>query len=484
MTNDASGRLTIVIFGASGDLTRRKLSPALFQLLRAGAMPEKCHFIGVARTDFTGQSYVDHLAKGMEQAALDDGAAWSKFTERISYLRGDSTDDDSLRRIDATVSGYCSDGERDNRVYYLALAPSLYAPTLSALGRNGLLDQSRGFRRVVIEKPFGTDLESAVELNKVVRSVLDESQVFRIDHYLGKDTVQNLLVFRFANTIFEPVWNRNYIDHVQISALEHLDTEGRAGYYEGAGVLRDMFQSHILQLMTLVALEPPATSRADSLRDEKAKVLQSVRRYDTATAARCSVRGQYTGYRDEDGVSGASSTATFGALKLFIDNWRWQGVPFYLRSGKALKDKTTDITISFRPPPHTIFETGDGGITPNRLQISIQPNEGVHLRFENKKPGTRLGTVPEELEYHFPPGALRDAYERLLLDAIEGDQSLFTRSDEIELSWQIIDPFVEAWEKSLASQLFEYGRGTWGPEAADELLETPGGWQVHGLGGK
>ena len=471
-------RLTIVIFGASGDLTKRKLAPALFYLFKTGELPDLCTFVAVARSEYTDSAFCAHLAEDNPDLPPDD-ASWNEFASRITYVSGSSTDDESLGKVDRHISSSCGNDVKDNRLYYLALAPSLYPETLIALGRNGMLTQDRGFRRVVIEKPFGSDLQSARDLNDVVHSVAEESQVFRIDHYLGKDTVQNLLIFRFANTIFEPVWNRNYIDHVQISVLESLDIEGRASYYDRAGVLRDMFQSHLMQLLALVAMEPPASSSANSLRDEKAKVLQSVRRYALDDAARSSVRGQYIGYRDELGVSETSGTATFGAVRLLINNWRWQGVPFFLRSGKALGQKRTGIAIQFRPPPHAIFETHGTDVTPNVLEVSIQPDEGVHLIFENKKPGTRMGTAAQELEYHFPGGAFRDAYERLLLDAIEGDQSLFTRNDEIELSWQIIDPFVEAWRASLASQLFEYTRGSNGPAAAGELLGPGRHWLVH-----
>lgn len=472
-------RLTIVIFGASGDLTQRKLAPALFHLQSSGALHQMCRFVGVARSELDDESFRAKLAEGMGEMSPPEREAWDDFAGKVSYIRGSSTDDASLKQIDAAVSSFCSDGSADNRIYYMALGPSLYADTLLALGRCGMLSESGGFRRVVIEKPFGADLKSAQALNETVHSVLSESQVFRIDHYLGKETVQNLLVFRFANTIFEPLWNRNYVDHVQVSVLESLDTEGRAGYYDGAGVLRDMMQSHLLQLLALVAMEPPATSGANALRNEKAKVLQSVRKYDIDQAASNSVRGQYAGYRDEEGVAPSSGTATFGAIRLHIDNWRWQGVPFYLRSGKALSAKTSEIAVQFRPPPHTIFDTHGRDVTPNLLQISIQPHEGVHLTFENKKPGTRMGTAPEILEYHFPPQLIRDSYERLLLDAVEGDQSLFTRSDEIEMSWQIIDPFVESWHNSLKSQLYSYEKGSSGPGAADEFLGAPRVWHHH-----
>ncbi len=473
-------RLTVVIFGASGDLTRRKLAPALFHLYKTGALPKMCHFVGVARSEMDDESFRSALVEGAEEILAYDHEAWDEFAGKITYIRGSSTDDESLKRIDQAVSGYCSDGSTDNRIYYMALAPSLYTGTLQALGRCGMLEESSGYRRVVVEKPFGTNLKSAQALNEVVHSVLNESQVFRIDHYLGKETVQNLLVFRFANTIFEPLWNRNYVDHVQISVLESLDTEGRAGYYDGAGVLRDMMQSHLLQLLALVAMEPPATGGSDALRNEKAKVLQSVSKYETDSAAINSVRGQYVGYRDEEGVAESSSTATFGAIRLYVNNWRWQGVPFFVRSGKALAEKSSEISVQFRAPPHTIFDTHGAEVTPNLLQISIQPHEGVHLTFENKKPGTRMGTAPERLEYHFPAQVIRDSYERLLLDAVEGDQSLFTRSDEIEMSWQIIDPFVEAWQNSLKSQLYPYEKGTMGPETADEFLGENRVWYGHG----
>ena len=469
-------RLTVVIFGASGDLTRRKLAPALFHLYKTGALPQMCHFVGVARSDMDDDSFRESLYAGVKEAESGDSSAWSDFAPKVTYARGSSTDADSLQSIDTNVSAMCADGVRDNRIYYMALAPHLYAPTLTALGAAGMLDQANGFRRVVIEKPFGTDLISAQKLNETVHSVLHESQIFRIDHYLGKETVQNLLVFRFANTIFEPLWNRNYVDHVQISVLESVDTAGRGEYYDQAGVLRDMVQSHLLQLMALVAMEPPATSTANALRNEKAKVLQSVRKYSIEQAAEHSVRAQYEGYRDEEGVAASSGTATFGAIRLQVDNWRWQGVPFYLRSGKALQSKVSEIAIQFRPPPHTIFDTHGPDVTPNLLRIAIQPHEGVHLTFENKKPGTRMGTAPETLEYHFPPQVIRDSYERLLLDAIEGDQSLFTRSDEIEVSWEIIDPFVTAWHRSLKSQLYPYGKGTRGPVAADEFLGPVRKW--------
>ncbi|MEX0761886.1 MAG: glucose-6-phosphate dehydrogenase [Dehalococcoidia bacterium] len=479
MSNPPTDRTTIVIFGASGDLTKRKLAPALFHLYTSGVLPEYCRFIGVARSEFSDDEFHEHLRDGV---TIDSGQEdeWNRFAQKIEYYRGHSNDPESLRGLDEHIRDGQGRNGHDNRIYYLALAPSLYEDTLAALGETGQLDESTGYRRVVIEKPFGTGLQSARALNDVVHSVLDENQVYRIDHYLGKDTVQNLLVFRFANTIFEPIWNRHYVDHVQISVLEKLDIEGRGDYYDHTGVIRDMFQSHLLQLLALVAMEPPAKAGSEALRDEKAKALVSVRRHTPETAANESVRGQYIGYRDEKNVAKDSETATFGATRMFVDNWRWQGVPFFLRSGKALGRKATEIVIQFRPPPHSIFQIPEGtSLTPNALHVSIQPEEGVHLTVENKTPGARMSVRSQELEFHFAPHEIRDAYERLLLDAIQGDASLFTRSDEIELSWEIVDPFIKAWEGSAASPLIPYHPESWGPDEADALLGPDRHWMVH-----
>ena len=471
-----SSNYTIVIFGGSGDLTRRKLSPALFHLHSSNALPANCNIVSFARSDLTDDEYKQVLRDAAAEEADAKPEAWNDYVSQIAYIHGSSMDVADLQLLDEKIRDQSGQGG-DDRLYYLALAPGLYEGTIDSLQRAGMLDESNGTRRVVIEKPFGTDLESATKLNDFIHSRVDEHQVFRIDHYLGKDTVQNLLVFRFGNTIFEPLWNRNYIDHVQISVLEEVDVGDRASYYEHSGVLRDMFQSHLLQLMSLVGMEPPATADADNLRDEKAKVLSSVRRLNQSEAAIESVRGQYNGYRETDGVSPASPTATYGAMRLQIDNWRWQGVPFYLRSGKSLKTKSTEVAIQFREAPHRLFElSGESAhLVTDRLRIVIQPNESIKLTIANKMPGSRLAAEPQELEYKFPVD-LRDAYERLLLDAINGDASLFTRSDEIELSWAIIDPFVAAWETQLSAQLYSYEPGGWGPEAADQFISTHGRW--------
>lgn len=475
-----SSHFSIVIFGGSGDLTRRKLSPALFHLHTLGALPQNCRIVATARSPYTDDQFRQLLRDAVEEDGADiDADAWSRYAAQVTYARGSSSEVADLQTLDRAIAdeAAASGADHDERLYYLALAPTLYEQTIDALYRAGMLDAAQGTRRIVIEKPFGTNLASAEQLNAFLHSRVDEQQVFRIDHYLGKDTVQNLLVFRFGNTIFEPLWNRNYVDHVQISVLEALDIGERAPYYEHSGVLRDMFQSHLLQLLSLVGMEPPATAHADALRDEKAKVLSSVRRLDPIEAASSSVRGQYAGYRQTEGVSTASPTATYGALKLHIDNWRWQGVPFYLRSGKSLRTKSTEVAIQFRQAPHRLFElAGESqNLVTDRLRIVIQPNESIKLTIANKRPGSRLAAEPQELEYKFPVD-LRDAYERLLLDAIIGDASLFTRADEIELSWSIIDPFINAWETQLSAQLFDYDSGSWGPQAADQLIAEKGSW--------
>jgi glucose-6-phosphate 1-dehydrogenase len=478
MGEEQKQKTSVVILGASGDLTRRKLGPALFQLTKSGVLPELCSFIGVARSEMSAEGFRDSLRGGVgvvDGVASPGGFGWDDFSEQVSYFRGSSTDASSLKSLDAQISEACGDEHADDRVYYLALKPSLYAETLTALAESGSLDEARGSRRVVIEKPFGTDLASARELNELAHSLMNEDQIYRIDHYLGKDTVQNILVFRFANAIFEPLWNRNYIDHVQISVLEDLGVESRGGYYDGAGVLRDMIQNHLMQLLALIAMEPPASSAADALRDEKAKVLSAVRAVDGEYVKSNSVRGQYEGYTSEPGVDADSATATFGAVKLFVDTWRWQGVPFVLRSGKALKRKTSEISIEFKRPPQSIFGVS-GDVMPNRLTISIQPDEGVQIQFVNKMPGAGSDLAAESLEFRFPSGVIRDAYERLLLDAILGDATHFNRSDEIEYSWRIIDPFIESWVGSDVPRMTSYARGSYGPVEAEELLGEGRRW--------
>ncbi len=471
---------TIVIFGASGDLTRRKLVPALHTLSCRQLLAPKTRVIGVARSEYSDEAFRERLYEGIVQysraaSGPDDVCQlWPEFSKNYSYLSGDLSDLDTYRRLAERLDEL--DRESDTRgcvLFYLAVPPTLYTMIVERLGRSGLNRGEEGWRRVVVEKPFGHDAHSARRLNGEIHEVFEESQVYRIDHYLGKETVQNIMSLRFANAIFEPLWNRNYVDHVQISVTETGGVGHRAEYYEQAGVLRDMFQNHLMQLLTLTALEPPVAFEANALRDEKAKVLKAV------SPVTQSVRGQYRRYRDEEGVPSDSDTPTYAALQLWVDNWRWRGVPFYLRSGKALSLKSTEIAIEFKCVPHLMFQVEqEEDITPDVLSLCIQPNEGIHLRFQAKEPGGGMHTRPVTMEFHhaehFGAGALPDAYERLLLDALKGDASLFARADEIELAWSIIDPVLELWEGESPPPLAFYETGTWGPSEADQLLARDG----------
>ena len=469
---------TIVIFGASGDLTRRKLVPALHSLACGDLLPAKTRVLGVSRSDYSDDAYRDRLYHGVTNHARlgpDACERWSEFAERHTYLAGSYDDPETYRRLAERLARHDADaGTGGNRLFYLATPPVLYPVVVERLGKAGLNRSESGWTRIIIEKPFGHDLESARELNDRIHEVFEESQVYRIDHYLGKETVQNILTLRFANAIFEPIWNRNYVDNVQITVSESVGVEHRAGYYDKAGVLRDMFQNHLLQLLTLTAMEPPAVFEADALRDEKVKVLRAVRREVQ------SVRGQYRGYRDEPGVEPLSRTATYAALQVMVDNWRWRDVPFYLRSGKMLRTKSTEISIQFKQVPHLLFPVPpDEEITRNVLSLCIQPHEGVHLSFETKEPGVGMRSRSVNMGFHyaddFGESALPEAYERLLLDAMQGDASLFARADEIELAWGLIDPVRDGWEAENASPPAYYEPGSWGPDEADAFLALDGG---------
>ncbi len=487
----------LVIFGAAGDLTKRKLIPALYNLRKSRLLSDNFAVIGVARAELNDEEFRRRLRDDMREFATEEVApeTWEWLAERLYYLSGDFDDDQTFMRLQEALSR--ADSERDTRgnfIFYLATAPKYFAPLVEKLGAHDLVTESNEhWRRVVIEKPFGSDLESAQQLNQQIGAVLKEDQIYRIDHYLGKETVQNILVFRFANGLFEPIWNRSYIDSVQITAAETVGVERRGAYYEQAGALRDMVPNHLLQLVTLTAMEPPVSFKANAVRDEQVKVLHSIQCPSPADAAARAVRGQYgagtikgeavPAYRDEPNVAKDSTVETFMALKLLIDNWRWADVPFYLRTGKRLAARDTEIAITFKRAPFVLFrDTPVDELSSNRLVLHIQPDEGISLSFGAKVPGAilEIGGVDMEFDYQDYFGDVpATGYERLLHDCMVSDATLFQRADQVEAGWAVVKPMQTAWAEQAVTDLPIYEAGTWGPEEADGLPSKDGRrWQA------
>lgn len=481
---------TLVIFGATGDLTARKLVPSLYNLAREGLMPHDFTVIGFARRDWSDDFFREQMHTGVREFSRTpiQDAVWQSFAQSLSFHQSNFDDDDGYARLKTRLEEIESKrGGRGNRLFYLATPPEYYGIIAEKLGTTGLSQHEGGETRIIIEKPFGEDLASAIELNKQVHSAFREEQVYRIDHYLGKETVQNIAVFRFANSIFEPLWNHKYVDHVQITVAENIGVENRANFYDKTGAVRDIIQNHVFQLMTLMAMEPPVEWEGEAVRDEKVKVLKSIRPLSPQQAPLHAVRGQYAtgssggeavpGYLEHPQVDKHSTTATFIAMKFTIENWRWSGVPFYLRTGKRLPKRVTEIAVIFKPTPLPMFGEAMNGLDPNALILRIQPDEGISLKFGSKLPGQVINIREVNMDFRYGTSfgvAAPDAYERLLLDSMLGDSKLFARSDEVIAAWKIIDPFFAGWALENGKAVPQYPAGTWGPQEADNWIEADG----------
>jgi glucose-6-phosphate 1-dehydrogenase len=480
--------LVIVIFGASGDLTSRKLMPAIFSLNSQKMMPEKFAILGVGRTKMTNEDFREKMSNSIvsfSEEKVTDKNLISGFVKDLYYHSMDNVPESGYTGMKSCLQEIDNNyGVGGNYIFYMATPPSMYEVIAVNLAKAGLCKQDSGFRRVIIEKPFGYDLESGRKLNRTLHELITEDQIFRIDHYLGKETVQNLLVTRFANGMFEPLWNRNYIHRVEITSAESIGVEERGGYYDSSGALRDMVQNHLLQMVGLTAMEPPSSLDADAIRNEVLKVFQSLQPIKEEDVPKQVIRGQYTGslirgecvtgYRYEKGVSVTSRTETYVAMKFYINNWRWGGVPFYIRTGKRLPTRVTEIVVHFKQTPHHLFQREAGKLSANQLIIRIQPDEGMLLKFDMKEPGAGFNVKNVNMDFHYKDLAnirIPSAYERLIHDVMIGDSTLFSRDDEVETAWKFLDPIQRAWATNPAIKVFGYPAGTWGPEHANDLID-------------
>ncbi|MBA2250258.1 MAG: glucose-6-phosphate dehydrogenase [Chitinophagaceae bacterium] len=478
------------IFGGSGDLNYRKLTPALYNLFLDGSMPQKFNVIGIARTEYSEEVYEQHLLEGIKNFSRrkDETGRWKEFADKSSYIQMDVADEKAYAQIVEIVKQKEQEfGVHPNIIFYMAVAPQLVPVIVKNLGKAALCKDVK-CSRIVVEKPFGHDLQSAMEMNQLLSTIFDEKQIYRIDHYLGKETVQNILALRFANALFEPIWNKNYIDHVQITSSETVGVEGRGGYYDNSGALRDMVQNHMLQLLCMIGMEAPVSFDANEIRNKKVDVLNAIRKIKKEEVQDYATRGQYSkgwmhsqevpGYRQEKDVKPDSSTETFAAVKFYIDNWRWEGVPFYVRTGKSLHEKATILTIQFKAAPHYSFPAKAAETwRPNRLAISIQPEMDIRLRFQAKQPGQEMILNPVDMVFNYKDaynGDEPEAYETLLYDVMEGDATLFMRADQVEAAWKVVMPIIEVWEERKPTDFPNYAPDSWGPEDAEALIARDG----------